>query len=112
MRRRAFTLVEIMVVTAIIGLLVGMLVPAMRSVQREARSIACMSNLRQDFIAVDGYRQQNSGRLPMCEFLPVVTDAGIDGGLPKFLGGFIPWDGDSWKCPADLSEESLATGTS
>ena len=112
MSRRAFTLVELMVVIAIIGLLMGMLIPAARAIQRESRNAACMSNLRQDFVAVDAYRQQNSGKLPMCEFLPVVTDAGIDGGLPKLLSGFMPEDSESWKCPADQNEESLATGTS
>lgn len=112
MARRAFTLVELMVAIAIIGLLVGLLVPGARAMQRESRNAGCLSNLRQDFIAVDAYRQQTSGRLPMCEFLPVVTDAGIDGGLPNFLKGFMPADSESWKCPADQDEESLSTGTS
>ena len=48
----------------------------------------------------------------MCEFLPVVTDAGIDGGLPNFLSGFMPADSSSWFCPSDKDEESLSTGTS
>ena len=110
--RRAFTLVELLVVVAVIGIIVGMLVPAAKAIQRESRNAGCMSNLRQDFIAIDAYRQQNSGKLPMCEFLPVVTDAGIDGGLPKYLAGFMPAESESWKCPADLDEESLSTGTS
>ena len=53
-----------------------------------------------------------AGRLPMCEFLPVVTDSGIEGGLPKLLSGFMPADASSWLCPADQDEESTATGTS
>lgn len=112
MRGRGFTLVELMVAVAIVGLLVGLLVPGARAIQRESRNAGCLSNLRQDFVAVDAYRQQNSGRLPMCEFLPVVTDAGIDGGLPNLLKGFMPAESESWKCPADQDEESLATGTS
>lgn len=112
MRGRGFTLVELMVAVAIVGLLVGLLVPGARAIQRESRNAGCLSNLRQDFVAVDAYRQQNSGRLPMCEFLPVVTDAGIDGGLPDLLKGFMPAESESWKCPADQDEESLATGTS
>ena len=112
MRRRAFTLVELLVVVAIIGILIGIIVPSARGIQRESQNAGCLSNLRQDFIAVDAYRQQNSGRLPMCEFLPVVTDAGVDGGLPNFLSGFMPADSSSWICPADKDEESLSTGTS
>ena len=112
MLRKAFTLVELLVVVAIIGMLIGIIVPSARAIQRESQNAGCLSNLRQDFIAVDSYRQQNSGRLPMCEFLPVVTDAGIDGGLPNFLSGFMPADSSSWICPSDKDEESLSTGTS
>ena len=101
-----------MVVVAIVALLIGLIVPSARAIQRESQNAGCMSNLRQDFIAIDSYRQQNSGKLPMCEFLPVVTEAGVEGGLPNFLKGFIPADSVTWKCPADIDEESLATGTS
>ena len=112
MNRRGFTLVELMVTVAVIGILMGVLVPAMGAIQRESRNTGCLSNLRQDFVAIDAYRQQNAGRLPMCEFLPVVTDSGIEGGLPKLLSGFMPADASSWLCPADQDEESTATGTS
>lgn len=112
MSRKAFTIVELLVVVAIIGILIGIIVPSARGIQRESQNAGCLSNLRQNFIAVDSYRQQNSGRLPMCEFLPVVTDAGIDGGLPNFLSGFMPVDSSSWICPSDKDEESLSTGTS
>jgi len=112
MLRRAFTLVELLVVVAIIGMLIGIIVPSARAIQRESQNAGCLSNLRQDFIAVDSFRQQNSGRLPMCEFLPVVTNAGVDGGLPNFLSGFLPANSPSWICPADQDEQSLSTGTS
>lgn len=112
MIRRGFTLVELMVTVAVIGILMGVLVPAVGAIQRESRNTGCLSNLRQDFIAIDAYRQQNGGKLPMCEFLPVVTDAGIEGGLPRLLSGFMPADSSSWLCPADQDEESTATGTS
>ena len=110
--RRAFTLVELLVTVAIIGTLVGIMVPAAGAIRRESRNAGCLANLRQCFVAVDSYRQQRNGQLPICEFLPVVTSAGIDGGLPKYLGGFLPEDSECWKCPADMDEESLATGTS
>jgi prepilin-type N-terminal cleavage/methylation domain-containing protein len=112
MRGRAFTLVELLVTVAVIGILLGIAVPSVGAIRREARNAGCLSHLRQDFVAIDAYRQQNAGRLPICEFLPVVTDAGIDGGLPRYLAGYMPEDSPSWLCPADLDEESLSTGTS
>ena len=111
-RGRAFTLVELMVTVAVIGLLMGILIPSARAMQRESRNAGCLSNLRQDFVAIDSYRQQNGGQVPMCEFLPVVTEAGIDGGLPNAMKGFMPADSPSWLCPGDENEESVATGTS
>ena len=44
-RPRAFTLVECLVVIAIIGLLVALLLPAVQAAREAARRAACSSNL-------------------------------------------------------------------
>ncbi len=51
--RKAFTIVEILVVVTIIGLLVGLLVPAVIAARESARRAACQNNLHQLSVAVE-----------------------------------------------------------
>ena len=60
--RRALTLIEILVVIAIIGVLVALLLPAVQAARETARSTQCKSNLRQIGVAVLQYYDINHGR--------------------------------------------------
>lgn len=55
MKRNAFTLLEFLVVLAIIGLLVAMILPAIQYAREASRRAMCASNLRQMMIAVHTY---------------------------------------------------------
>jgi prepilin-type N-terminal cleavage/methylation domain-containing protein len=111
-RARGFTLIETLVVIGIIALLTGLIMPAVNMVKKESYNTNCLSNLRQNFTVWQSYQTVNKGVLPMCEFLPVVTPQGIEGGLPNLLSKFQPADSATWLCPADDDTESTETGTS
>ncbi|MCG8618252.1 MAG: prepilin-type N-terminal cleavage/methylation domain-containing protein [Desulfobacterales bacterium] len=72
--RGAFTLVELLVVVAIVAALVGMLLPALSRAQDVARSVSCLSNLRQFNDAAAIYQAKWKGSFPVA-YETVVIDA-------------------------------------
>jgi prepilin-type N-terminal cleavage/methylation domain-containing protein/prepilin-type processing-associated H-X9-DG protein len=71
--RRGMTLVELIVVMAVVGMLAGVLVSAVGRGTSQAREVKCISNLRNIGSAMMAYAQDNE----MC--LPELTDAnGVD----------------------------------
>lgn len=61
---RAFTLVELLVVLAIIALLAALLIPVFSKAKETGRGTACLSNLHQIGLALQIYVSENNNRLP------------------------------------------------
>lgn len=62
--RRRFTLIELMVVIAIIGFLIALLPPASRGTRHASRRAQCTNNLKQILLALHNYASEHGGFPP------------------------------------------------
>ena len=85
MARRAFTLVELLVVITIIGILIALLLPAVQAAREAARRATCINNLKQLALGLHNYEQANRqfppGAIYVTGAAPPTTENGRDPGF-------------------------------
>lgn len=90
-RGRGFTLVELLVVVAVVGTLVALLLPAVQAAREASRRSACASQLRQVALAVLAH-ESAQGRLPRSGISQVRRDPATDAPIVNPWGGFqLSW---------------------
>ncbi len=66
---RAFSLIELLIVVAIIAILAGVLLPALGRARALARQVHCQGRLKQWAVAFEMYAAENAGLYPHCDGL-------------------------------------------
>ncbi|MGQ9789365.1 MAG: prepilin-type N-terminal cleavage/methylation domain-containing protein [Armatimonadota bacterium] len=91
MYRQAFTLMELLLVVAIIALLVALLLPVFQQARKKSYEPVCTSNLRQFYVAFSLYREDY-------------------GDAPKYQARLLPYIKDKriLRCPAGPSKSGIA----
>lgn len=96
-----FTLVELLVVIAVIGILTAILLPTLGRSREQARKIACASNLRQLGFSLGMYAENNYGFYPIEKLCGNPQSALVGGLFPGYLA-----ERDVFYCPsADRVEQ-------
>lgn len=85
--RRAFTIIELLVVISIVTLLISILLPVLSSARDAARSLACSSNQRQTIIAWSMYVHDHDDRIPYHQYTD--PDAGFTVIWVSLLGPYL-----------------------
>jgi type II secretory pathway pseudopilin PulG len=107
-------LIELLAVIAIIGLLAGMMMPALSKVRGVAQSAYCKNNLRQLGIGFHSYLNDNGGYAPYVEPMPgvpaYVIGAPYDS-LYNILIEHVNGSAKVFKCPADYGSATSTAVT-
>ncbi|MBK1814670.1 type II secretion system protein [Luteolibacter yonseiensis] len=102
MKRSGFTLMEMLVVLAIIGVLAGIAYPVSRSMLGKARETACLTKLRSVGAGLQSYLQEHNNMMPeLAQGRATKTDE-----QPVLETVLLPYleSAEAFHCPADQME--------
>jgi prepilin-type N-terminal cleavage/methylation domain-containing protein len=103
-RMKKFTLIEVLVVVAIIGILASLLLPALGEARKKSRAAVCVSNLKQVSVAFYMYADDNNNTIISSS--PSAGDWSWDEKLSEdYIGG----TGQVFWCPADSLQNNWNT---
>lgn len=116
MIRRAFTLIELLVTIAIMGLLIGILVPTLAGARKTARSAVCLNSQRQTAIGMHAYAGDHKEIvIPSYNMSDTVGASPCDGWAPildrdGYLPASVQTKASAFYCPDTIDVEGLASG--
>lgn len=93
--RHAFSMVEILVTTAIMGVLAALVMSGLKGVTNRGKDAKCISNLRQISAGLVTYIAENDGYMPRPTIKAAESGLAGDQMWSKLLGPYLPQRGNS-----------------
>jgi type II secretory pathway pseudopilin PulG len=115
----AFTLLELLVVMAVVIILAALLLPSLHRSSNQAQNSACVGQLRQLGLAVRLYAEDNKNTFPSAELLPTLP-VSLANPMPRICDVLMPYvtgaNGNNtsfvFRCPADNRARFVTEGSS
>ncbi len=111
--KHAFTVVELLVVLAIVSILLSLLLPAMRKARESARTLNCQIHLRQIGMGISAYLNEQHDRRVFLDLYPRRRNIADRWNAMVLLDPYLdgPSDGGLFGCPAAIARASVLDPT-
>jgi prepilin-type N-terminal cleavage/methylation domain-containing protein/prepilin-type processing-associated H-X9-DG protein len=112
MKKRAFTLIELAIVIAIVAILAALLLPAVSRTKELGRSAVCLNNLHQIGLGLQIYVQDNQNVLPVMYDRSTNTAPPAGPAINQVLLSYVSGVSNIFQCPSDNRRLFELTGSS